>query len=146
MPLAGFQPEQREIALGGGNSFHVRGLSLNDVAVLIREHFPDLDAIVDLFTGIDKLTQDQFQPLAVSVVSQAPGFVANVIALAAGEGDATDAAKLPGPIQIKALMTIGDLTFTEVGGVKKSVEMIAALLQTTGLNLKLSKAKRTKTS
>ena len=145
MPLAGYQPETRDVALGAGNHFKVRGLSLTDIAVLVREHFPDLDAIVDLFNGVEEMTTDQFQPLALSVISQAPGFVANVIALAAGEGDATDAAKLPGPVQVKALLEIGTLTFADVGGPKKAVEMIASLLGKTEVMKKVTKLRAKKT-
>lgn len=141
MPLAGYQPATREVQLGAGNSFHVKGLSLNDLAVLIREHFPDLDAVVDLVGNFNTITSDQFEPLVLSVVSQAPGFAANVIALAAGEGDASDAEKLPGPIQVKALLDIGELTFNEVGGVKKAWEMIAALLGKTEVTKAITKAR-----
>lgn len=140
MPLAGFQPETRKVSTGGGNSFDVKGLSLNEIAVLIREHFPDLDAIVDLFQGVNLKDDDQLRPLLLSVVSQAPGFAANVIALAAGEGSASDAEKLPGPVQVKALLDIGELTFADVGGVGKAWEMIAGLLSKTGLTKKLSQA------
>lgn len=128
MPLAGYKPEQREITLANG-SFFVRGLSLNDIAVLVREHFPDLEAVFDLFQGAEKMQPEQWEGLALSIVSQAPGFAANVIALAAGEGSAEDAAQLPGPVQLKALMDIGHLTFTEVGGVGKAWETVAGLLK-----------------
>lgn len=128
MPLAGYQPEQREISLANG-SFHVRGLSLNDVAVLMREHFPDLEAVFDLFQGAEKMQPDQWEGLALSVISNAPGFAANVIALAAGEGSAEDAARLPAPVQLKALTQVGELTFTEVGGVGKAWEIVAGLLK-----------------
>ncbi len=138
MPLAGYQPETRKVSLGGDNSFDVKGLSLNEIAVLIREHFPDLDAIVDLFQGVNLRDDAQLQPLLLSVVSQAPGFAANVIALAAGEGSASDAEKLPGPVQVKALLDIGELTFNDVGGVGKAWEMIAGLLSKTGIIQKLS--------
>lgn len=128
MPLAGYQPEQREISLANG-SFHVRGLSLNDMAVLMREHFPDLEAVFDLFQGAEKMQPDQWEGLALSVISNAPGFAANVIALAAGEGSAEDAARLPAPVQLKALTQVGELTFTEVGGVGKAWEIVAGLLK-----------------
>jgi hypothetical protein len=140
MSLKGYKPETRVIPLNGDNSFAVRGLSLVDVSVLIRQHFPDLDAIADLFfNGLDNLTPAQAQSLALAVVSQMPGLAANMIAMAADEGDASDAEKLPMPTQIKALLEIGDLTFNEVGGVKKGVEMIAALLLKTNAKTKLSK-------
>lgn len=146
MPLADYQPATREVKLAGGNSFSVRGLSLNDVSVLVREHFPDLDALAGLFDGFDNLTVDQFEPLAMSLVSQAPGFVANTIAIAAGEGTAADAEKLPGPVQVKALLEIGDLTFVDVGGPKKALEMIAGLLTKNQVKKALTKVKATKTA
>ncbi len=140
MPLAGFQPETRVIQLAGDNSFHVKGLSLNDIAVLLREHFPDLDVLVEMFQDFENVTRDQLNPLILALISQAPGFVSNVIALAAGEGDSSDAEKLPGPVQVKALLAIGELTFTEVGGVGKAMEMVAGLLTKTDMTKKFTKA------
>lgn len=139
MPLAGYQPETREIELSKGNSFHVKGLSLNDLTVLIRVHFDDLDALFDLFDNAERLEVKDLQPLAISVVSNAPGFAANVISLAAGEGSASDAERLPFPVQVKALLEIGELTFTEVGGVGKAMELLAGLLKKTNLTSSLKK-------
>jgi hypothetical protein len=137
MPLAGYQPETREIEVGA-TSFHVKGLAVTEIAVLMREHFPDLDAVADLFThGIDKLDAQQFQGIALTLITQAPGLVANVIALAAGEGDASDAVKLPVPVQVKALYEIGDLTFRDVGGPKKCWEIVAALLRKSEMSQKV---------
>lgn len=144
MPLAGFQPETRAIQLKGDDFFHVKGLSLNDIAVLLREHFPDLDALFEMFQDFENVTRDQLNPLVLSLVSQAPGFVANVIALAAGEGDSSDAEKLPGPVQVKALLAIGELTFHEVGGVGKAMEMVAGLLTKTELTKNVTKALKRK--
>lgn len=138
MPLAGYKPETRVVALGGDNTMIVRGLSLSDVSVLVREHLPDLDAVFDLFQGIETMTPEQFRPLALSIASQAPGFAANVIALAAGEGSASDAERLPAPVQVQALLDIGELTFSEVGGVKKFGEMVASLLMKTDMKKKFT--------
>ncbi len=139
MPLAGYKPETREVVVGG-DSFNVKGLALNEIAVLVREHFPDLEALADLFgNGIENIDSQSFQPLALSLITNAPGFVANVIALAAGEGDASDAERLPAAVQVKALFDIGELTFKDVGGPKKCLEMVAALLAKTDLKSKLSK-------
>lgn len=108
-----------------------------DIATLVHTHMPDLDAVFDLFSGIEVQSAEQLQPLLTVIVSQAPGLAANVIALAAGEGDATDAAKLPAPLQVKVLMEIGTLTFAEVGGVGKAWETVAGLLKTMKSNPKL---------
>lgn len=139
MPLAGYQPEYRVIQIGTTNSFQVRGLGLNDVAVLVREHFPDLESLFELFGNLEQMDAQKMQPLVLSVVSNAPGFAANVIALAAGEGSAEDAERLPFPIQVQALLDIGELTFNDVGGIKKAMELIAALLKKTEVSNKITK-------
>lgn len=136
MALADYQPESRVISFNGG-SFTVKGLSLNDVTTLIRYHLPDLEAIFalgsDVMGGKTELTEDDLTRLAVAFAEQAPGFVANLIALAAGESNnpaAIDAAyKLSAPLQVQTLVAIADLTFAEVGGVKKGMESVAGLLK-----------------
>lgn len=139
MGLASFTPESHEFNFKGG-SFTVEGLSLEALATLVQHHLPDLEALFDLFQGFDKAEGQDFTPLVVSLIQQAPGFCSNVIALAAGEPDsAKKAARLPFPLQIEVLLKIGDLTFTEVGGPKKSLEMIAALLKKNDLPMRLTK-------
>lgn len=145
MALSDYQAERREVVLGG-TSFHVQGLSFQDFATLVRTHLPDMEALFDLFDGIENFGPDDYRKLATAVASQAPGFAANVIALASGETDATEAAaRLPFPVTINALLTIGDLTFTEVGGVKKFLEGVAPLLGSKEQMTKmLTKSTRTK--
>lgn len=143
MPLVGYQQERRTIALSGGNSFTVRGLSLSDLSVLIREYYEDLSALVDLFDG-KKMTMQDWSPIVLPLVSQAPGLSASIIALASDEGTAAipSILQLPAPVQIKALTDIGDLTFTEVGGVGKAVELVAGLLKKTQMDQKAKTIKR----
>lgn len=135
MGLADYQPETRVIQLKGG-SFAVKGLSLTDFTTLVRHHLPDLEAIVDMaaktMDGKVDLTEDDIGRLAVVFAEQAPGFVANLISLASGETDekaVENAYKLPFPVQVKALVDIAELTFDEVGGVKKAWESVAGLLK-----------------
>jgi hypothetical protein len=136
MGLADYQPETRVIQLKGG-SFAVKGLSLVEITTLIRYHLPDVEAIVDLglnvVDGKADLTEDDLSRLAITFAEQAPGFVANLIALASGETDERslqNAARLPFPVQVKTLINIAELTFDEVGGVKKAMESVAGLLKT----------------
>lgn len=129
MALSNYKPESRQVVLQGG-SFQVEGLSLEDVSVLVREHLPDLDALFDLFQKSKVKASDDLLPLAQSIVSQAPGFAANLIAIASREPDAAaQAARIPAPKQVEIILDIGDLTFKETGGIKKSWELVAALLQ-----------------
>lgn len=138
MSLSDYKPDSREIKIGG-TTFRVEGLSLDHVAVLIRAHLPDLEALFDIIQHSEKINPQSIQAVVTSIISQAPGFAANVIALAAGEGDATEtAAKLPFTKQIEALIAIGELTFTEVGSVKKALEAVTSLLGTMNMRDKVA--------
>ncbi len=149
MGLADYQPETRVIPVKGG-SFEVKGLSLTDFTTLVRYHLPDLEALyalgADVMSGKTELEEGDITSLAVAFCDQAPGFVANLIALAAGEADnkkaIESAFKLPAPLQVKVLVDIADLTFMEVGGVKKGLESVAGLLKKNPLP-KLKKAAET---
>jgi hypothetical protein len=129
MALADFQPASHEVKLQGG-SFRVMGLSLTSISRLVEYHLDDLEALFNFLKNADKIKADaDMRPIALALVQHAPGLVANIIALAAGEPDsAKQAEQIPAPIQVDLLMKIGDLTFTEAGGVKKSLEMVATLL------------------
>lgn len=137
MGLADYQPETRVISLKGG-SFSVRGLSLEAFTTLVRQHLPDLEAMWNLgsevLSGRTELTQDDLTMLAITFAEQAPGFTANVIALASGdtsEKAIEGARSLPFPVQVQTLVSISELTFDEVGGIKKALESVAATLAKT---------------
>lgn len=124
---------------------NITGLSFNSLAILINEHLTDLEGIVELMSDDQlELSSTDFNKIVSSLVLQAPGLAANIIAVAAGEGSAEDAIQLPMAVQIHALLQIADMTFKEVGGVKKSWEQIAALLKTTTGTKVLAKAKATR--
>lgn len=136
MSLAAYQPPRVEVELGE-ETVSVSGLSLESITTLVRTHLPDLEALFDLMQAGDNLKGEDVMKLAAALVSQAPGFAANVIALGCGEPDqVAQAEKIPGPKQMELLVTIGNLTFQEVGGVKKSWEMITGLLGMKGADLK----------
>lgn len=129
MGLSNYKPESHQVVLQGG-SFSVEGLSLEDVSVLVREHLPDLEGLFDIFQKANVSASTDLVPVVQSLVSQAPGFAANLIAIASREPDAAaNAAKIPFPKQVEIILAIGDLTFKETGGIKKSWELVAALLQ-----------------
>lgn len=136
MSLVGYQPVTREIALGGESSFHVKGLSLTDFTTLVNHHISDLEALFDIgarvMGGKAEIEPDDITRVAISLCEEAPGFAANLIALASGEEDldaaVAAASSLPFPTQLKALSDIADLTFAEVGGIKKAMALVAERL------------------
>lgn len=128
MSLADYKPATESVVLGEA-SFEVRGLSLVDLSILIRSHLPDLDALFSLFDQARVQPTEDITAVALSIVSQAPGFAANLIALAADMPEAApQAMQIPAPKQIEIIIAIINLTFAEVGGIKKGMGLIAGLL------------------
>lgn len=127
---------KRELIELDGTSFSVGGVSFNGLTQLINTHFADLDAIISLAKeavngDIDNVSQGSIESLVLSAVSDAPGFIANLIAVAAGETSekaVQAAAAIAAPKQIEIVLKIVKLTFEEVGGVKKGMEVVANLL------------------
>lgn len=135
-------PKKSILVAGMAQPLDIEGLSLSSLAILVRTHLADLDAVFDLFIAGAEIPPDKIPDFLGSLIMQAPGLVANIIAVAAGEPEAApQAEKLPFAIQLDALVTIGELTFTEPGSVKKLLEQIAMLLTKTGMKETLTKAK-----
>lgn len=141
MTLANYKAPSREMVLGD-TSIHLVGLSLEHITILVREHLSDLEAIVEIISGGESLDQIQdFKNVAFSLVTQAPGLAANIIAIAANEPDQAEAVmRIPAPTQIEILLAIGDLTFMEVGGIKKAMGSVAGLLGAMDTKLKAKMA------
>lgn len=139
MSLADYQPLRSPVPLGNGNSMDVRGLSLDDVAVLMNQHLVDLERLFDLYEGgvredAKVLATAQF---AIGLTRDAPALVANVIALAAApDGASRDeiaalvpkARTLPMPVQVEAIKAISLLTFAEAGGAKNFLSSLTNLI------------------
>lgn len=135
MALSDYTPECRQVMYQGKPLFTVEGLSLETLAVLVKTHLPDLEAVFDIVLKGEKDTEtftDQLSRVSTGLALSAPGLVANIIAVSSGEELTEDlirvAGRLPFPVQVQALMDIGALTFDEAGGVKKSIESLMILL------------------
>lgn len=131
MTLAAFQPETLLVKTKKV-SFEVRGLSIMDISSLLRVHMNDLEALFTMYE--QEAAGMSFGNVALAryatrLISDAPGLVAHIIALACDEPEqVNNASRLPMIAQIEALKKIGTLTFEEVGGVKKLVEQMAELV------------------
>lgn len=135
MALAEFVPESRPVMLNGKALFKVEGLSLDALAVLVRTHLPDFEAVFGIITAGEHQSESfllHLQRIAQSMMLQCPGLVANIIAVASGEELTEEliatARRLPFPVQVDALIQIGTMTFEEAGGVKKAAESLTFLL------------------
>lgn len=137
MSLSDYFPAKEVVAFQGGQ-FEVRGLTLDDLAILLRDHLTDLDAVISIIgsdikheTGVALMAQH-----GVKLIREAPGVAAMAIAIACDEPDAVDnARKLTMPVQLRALEAIYRLSFDEEDGPKKVLSGLMSLLSGTA-NLK----------
>ena len=134
--LAHYKAETRVITLGD-SAVTVTGLSLNSFTQLVTTHFDDLEAIFDLITSVTSgksdISEQDIATIIGKALSEAPGLVANLICVAANETgeDAHNAVlTIPFPKQFELMTAIVDMTFKEVGGIKKSIEQITMLIKT----------------
>lgn len=136
MSLKKIKLPRETVELPDGDSFEVRGLSLDDIAFLIHRHGKGMTDLFGQFTAQEsELTPDSVAKFALPLIEAAPGIAAEAIACAAGDpSDVEIARSLPFPVQIDALEKTLKLTFEAGGGPKKLFETIVRLAQgTTGL-------------
>ena len=133
MLLADYTPERVAIKdYKGVPRMEVRGLSLDDVSLLIRSHLADLQRLYDMLNGGD--VADAFKLLItdgfiLKLLTDFPELAARMIAVAADEPGATaNARRLPLPLQIMAIQAIMRLTFEDVGGPKAFVALIGSMI------------------
>ncbi|MBK3745539.1 hypothetical protein G3A39_40990 [Paraburkholderia aspalathi] len=141
MALSDYNILTQDIALPGGNSFPVRGLSLIDVTSLFRSRGPEIQAYFAKYMG-DKptgkgakatdLASKLSGELGIQLLDAAPMLAAEIISCAADEPSmAYTASRLPITIQLEALEAIATMTFDAAGGPKKFMEAVMRVLQGT---------------
>lgn len=138
MGLSSYKPVTKQIEIGGGEFFLVKGLSVTDVRTLVAQYYPDLEVIAERFAAIgqDVLETDNVNKFVFEIVRQAPQIVATIIALGNYEDEPTpnfallerSARLLPFPVQTEALLALAELTFREAGGPKKFLATLATLI------------------
>lgn len=146
MALKGWTLPSSTFDLPGGGSFAVRGLSVDQVAALVREDRETLIRVFDQVTGREDVqqaaeaaasgeempeppTEDSgMQQVVMDLLDVAPTLAAKIIAWAAGEPDAVEEARqIPAPTQLEILVEIGRLTFatTSPGKFMETVTVLA---------------------
>jgi hypothetical protein len=101
-----------EDVLLGGVTIRVRALTLKEISFLFKKHTSTISRTIEafgpLFVSADPA---QMMTAALAAIGECSDFVADAIAIAAGEpGQASQAAALPIEMQFRALITILRLT------------------------------------
>jgi hypothetical protein len=114
MGLKDLKIEKREIVAPSGK-FEVRGLTLNDIVMLLKLNPETTNA---LFSGATTIEQ---------ILVNSPEFCASIIAYAADEpGEAGMVSKLPLQVQLKALQDVWELTVLDEDEFVKMLRSLAA--------------------
>lgn len=123
-----------------GNSFAIRGLSVNDVAQLLQLYGSDFHGVVGKFSNGDpeKMTPDEIaaagSELAIVMIQRSPAFVSHLIAQAADDLESADEyARLPIGVQIEALSAIALETFGSSGGFEKFFALARGVMMRRGM-------------
>ena len=136
MTIADIDLATEEVKFPNGASFSVRGLSLEDVAAVVRIHGEAVQGFFLKYSGQrERLQQTGVAEAGLALLQGAPALAAYLIATAADEPELTaKVQKFPMGVQMDALEKIAKLTFDAAGGPKKFFEAVVRLLQgTTGL-------------
>lgn len=118
MALADYAPERVDITYRGKALASVRGLNLEDVTVLMRQHLDELRQVYSLVgANSGKLLPGDTEATILKLISDTPALAAKIIAIASDEPDQIEAARrLSMPLQMKILLEVARLTFEDIGG------------------------------
>ena len=121
-------------------SFDVRGISLPDLSYLMQKHGATLATLYSKYAKGDINIDDGMADDAVAaLVGELPDMFADVIArVSDGALDQSTAGNLPLPVQVDAVMSIGELTFAGEGALEKFLTAAAKMLD--GLATVMAKA------
>lgn len=134
MALADYEPLTKEVPLPGGKSFAVRGISLEDITVLISKEGAAIRQFFDRYAQDGKMRADA-NPIEMifDLAAKAPDLVAMIICRAADEpGLEAKVKKMTIDVQVAALRAIADVSFEASGGPEKFVDLVIEVLRGLG--------------
>lgn len=133
MSLRDFVIQTKAIRSLNGSSFSVRGLSLNDITLLLQTSEPEVRSMFAIFLGVDKTaSESDMLQTAVPALQQFPRLASTMIAIAADDCSVETleiVQRLPMNTQVEALETILKLSFDAEGGPGKFLEIVTRAFQ-----------------
>lgn len=135
MGIKDYKPETALVPIGN-TSLSLRGVSLEGLSVLMRDHLSDIDGLVAIFQNNVKtdLEVGVMVQYAMGLIREAPALVSTLIYTCDMEAqndsdiDADDYRDLDISVQLKCLKAIAEMSFKEAGGAKKFIESFGNIL------------------
>lgn len=131
MSLADFTVHRDQVAFQGG-TLSVRGLSLNDITFLVRDHLDELNTLFAMYEKEEtrETAAAQSVQFAIRIIKETPRLVAQLIVLASDspQDQLAKAETLPLPVQVEMMRKIIEMTFEEAGGAKKFLDSLVTMV------------------
>lgn len=132
--LEDFAIPRAAVKLPGGKQFMVRGLSSDDLSLMVSQHLPEIVKAVELYQERRQSVMDtgSLTGFLMTFAKDFPAVLAEVISAATdstSEKAREVARKMPLPIQLAALNEITRLTMEESGGLKNLLAEMRARLE-----------------
>ena len=132
MQASTFTIPVREVAFKYG-TLYVRGVALEDVTMLVRDHLDELNKIFGLYDAAkgeddQSVVVSNAVQFAINLVTKSPHMVTALIHSCTEGLPLEKVRQIPAPVQIDAIRAIFDLTFEEHGGAKKFLGSVLNLV------------------
>lgn len=127
--LSEYQTPRIDVPLDtSGTVVSVRGLNLDDLALLLQDHLEPISKAMEMYqrSKNDIFSNSNFQGFVLGILKDFPGLVSEVISIAADEPEARKV-KLPLGFQTSAISAVMKLTLEEAGGLGNLFASLAAL-------------------
>jgi len=131
VPLDTYATERVDILHRDKPLISVRGLNLEDMAILVREHLEDFQQLAE----VAKLSQSEIfarvqnDVFILEVTSKFPVVTARLISLCADEPDSLDKIRtFPLGVQLKAVQQIVRLSLEDIGGPKAFAALVMGMI------------------
>lgn len=118
----------KDVVFYNGQKIEIRGLSMQDLAILYKDNREDLVKVYDFFKSNQSGDNVEVSELGSEFIFKFGKFAVFLIALAADEPDrAGEFSKLPFPVQLQMLLSIYNLTIEDSGGLDNFLSMAVLL-------------------
>ncbi len=128
------------------NRITVRGLSFEDFTVMFTTFGKETDQIFKFIESANSGEAADFDSTAFGkdLIFKAPKAVASLIALAADMPDrATEVARMPLPVQVKAMEAIYRMTIEEAGGLSDFLALVRRIAKSVSQTTRLMSSPQT---
>lgn len=133
MALMDFVVPKKTVPFGAA-TVDVRGVALDDISFLLRDHLVEVNRLMALYEDEEKrkTAMAQAATFAVKLISEAPDLVHNLIARCADEEPTPELLEristFPVGLQVELAQSIWTLTVEEAGGAKKLLDKFMGMV------------------